>query len=154
MDRAPVAIGLGLLALGLLALGLLVFSSGVEPAAATARHCDLERGERVFAKCALCHSLGSEKPPLMAATSPPEMLFLLPVGPDLGGVIGRRAGTADGFKYSRAMRESEIVWDREQLSRYLENPPEAVPESRMPFAGLKVVADREAVICFLEESKP
>ena len=74
------------------------------------------------------------------------------VGPNLHGVIGRKAGTAAGFNYSHAFREAGFVWDREKLDRYLEDPAAFVGSNWMPFAGLKKREDRQAVICYVEGS--
>lgn len=105
---------------------------------ARAEGCDLARGSRVFVKCEPCHT---------AEAGGPHR-----VGPNLHGVIGRRAGTAEGYEYSQAFRAAGFDWDREKLDRYLEDPAAFVGSNWMPFAGLKREADRRAVICYLEET--
>jgi cytochrome c len=103
-----------------------------------APECDPERGQRVFVKCQPCHSAEAGGPHI--------------VGPNLHGVIGRKAGTADGFNYSQAFRDADFVWDRDKLDRYLQDPAAFVNSNWMPFTGLKRPEDRHAVICHLEGS--
>jgi len=71
------------------------------------------------------------------------------IGPSLTGVLGRKAGTLAGFRYSRAMRESGIEWSPKSLDRYIANPQKVVPGNRMPFAGLRDPAQRAAVVRYL-----
>ena len=59
------------------------------------------------------------------------------VGPNLHGIFGRKAGTADDFAYSEAMKKSGIVWDDDTLAKYLRNPREFIPGNRMAFPGIK-----------------
>lgn len=73
-------------------------------------------------------------------------------GPVLNGVIGRTAGTTEGFKYSKAMigaGEEGLVWTVEKLDEYLTNPRQFVKGNRMSFAGLKRDKDRADVIAYL-----
>ena len=99
---------------------------------------DAAKGERVYKKCKACHTLeegGKNK-----------------VGPNLFGILGRAAGTVEGFKYSPAMLESGIVWDAEILDRYLEKPKTVVPKGKMAFPGLKKEGDRADIITYLHEA--
>jgi cytochrome c len=59
------------------------------------------------------------------------------VGPNLNGVFGRKAGTAPGFNFSDAMRNSDIVWDDETLAKFLRDPKDSMPGNRMSFPGIK-----------------
>lgn len=109
----------------------------VSSAGDDSRVCDRSRGRQVFVKCQPCHSAEAGGPHI--------------VGPNLNGVIGRRAGTAPGFTYSHAFREAEFTWDREKLDRYLTDPAAFVDSNWMPFTGLKRSEDRQDIICFLED---
>lgn len=98
----------------------------------------IEEGEKVFRRCAACHQVGE------GAENK--------VGPELADVIGRTAGTVEGFKYSKAMveyGEAGNVWNEETLFAYLENPRQTVKGTNMAFAGLKDEADRQAVIAYI-----
>lgn len=112
------------------AAGLLTAVSG-----AALADGDAEAGKKVFNKCKVCHTLeaGVNK-----------------VGPSLAGVIGRPAGTAEGFAYSDAMKNSGITWDAEKLDQYLADPKAFVPGNKMAFVGLKKEDERENVIAYLQ----
>jgi cytochrome c len=99
---------------------------------------DAAKGKKVFNKCKACHTLKAGKHK---------------IGPSLAGVIGREAGTADGFKkYSKAMKGSGLVWDEETLSTFLEKPKAMVKGTKMTFGGLKKEGDRENVIAYIMEN--
>jgi cytochrome c len=104
---------------------------------------DAAKGEKVFKKCAACHSLepGKKK-----------------VGPSLHGVIGRTAGSAEGYRYSKAMTahgQSGVVWNADTLEQFLGAPRQAVKGTKMGFPGLKKAQDRADVIAFLgQHSSP
>ena len=73
------------------------------------------------------------------------------VGPNLWGVFGSTAGTRDvGYKFSKAMKASGIVWDEATMSNFLERPRKVVPKTRMTFPGLKKAAQRDDVIAYLK----
>jgi cytochrome c len=99
---------------------------------------DVEKGRQVFKKCMACHTMDAG-----AAHK---------IGPNLRGVIGRTSGSAEGYKYSEAMRQAGIVWSAETLDAYLTAPKSFVPGNKMPFPGLKNPADRANVIAFLQEN--
>jgi len=75
------------------------------------------------------------------------------VGPGLEGIIGRKARTVPGFRYSDAMEKSDIVWDAKILDAYLESPQKVVPGNRMPYAGLKNPTDRTDLVAYLAALK-
>ncbi|MBW0157390.1 c-type cytochrome [Sedimentimonas flavescens] len=96
-------------------------------------------GETVFKKCKACHKVGEGA---KHAT-----------GPSLNGVVGRKAGGADGFKYSPAMiaaGDAGMVWDHETIGAYLKDPKGFVPKNKMSFAGLKKEDDIAAVLAYIE----
>ncbi|MCB1834742.1 MAG: cytochrome c family protein [Geminicoccaceae bacterium] len=96
---------------------------------------DAAKGEKVFRKCKACHDAENEKNK---------------VGPHLVGIIGRPAGTVDGFKYSDAMANSGITWDAATIDAYIAEPKTYVEGNRMAFPGLKKEEDRADVIAYLE----
>ena len=72
------------------------------------------------------------------------------VGPNINNVFGREAGTIEGFQFSSALSNSEIVWDEETLDSFLKSPMEFIPGNSMAFTGFKKEKDRKAVIYFLK----
>lgn len=98
---------------------------------------DVERGRRVFAQCATCHS--------------PEQ-GVNRVGPSLYGIVGRAAGSVAGFRYSDANRNSGITWTEQELFTYLENPRARVPGTIMAFVGLRNPQQRADVIAYLKHN--
>src|ERR1700742_5078493 len=87
--------------------------------AASAADGDPAAGKRVFNQCMACHSVAEGKNGL---------------GPSLHGVIGRKAGTAAGFKnYSPAMQKADVVWTEENINKYLADPKGFLPGNRMIF---------------------
>lgn len=96
---------------------------------------DAVQGEKVFKKCAACHSIEEGK---------------RKIGPSLYGVLGRTSGTLDGFRYSKAMQSAGIVWTEETISEYLANPRAYIKGNRMAFVGLKKPEDRADVIAYLK----
>ena len=117
--------------LPLLAVALAGARAGADPAAAG----DALRGAEVFySQCAACH--------LATARDP------APIGPQLYGVIGRRAGSWDSFNYTAAMRAAGFSWDRERLDVYLQNPYALVPGAAMGLL-VPVAENRTDVIAFL-----
>lgn len=97
-----------------------------------------EVADKTWAKCAACHSLAEGNTSML--------------GPNLHGVVGRKAGSLEGFAYSPAMKASEIVFTAEKLDAFLAAPQEVIPQNRMPFSGLKNPGDRVAVICKIKAS--
>lgn len=92
-------------------------------------------GKKTYENCVACHSL---KPGENGA------------GPSLHNVIGRTAGTAEGFRFSGPMKRSGIVWDEKTLTAFLRNPQEVVPATRMPFSGMTDEAALKALVKYLE----
>jgi cytochrome c len=98
---------------------LAAFAASV--AHADPRQADVAAGKTAFAACASCHQVGP------AARHR--------YGPQLNGILGRRAGTQPDFKYSPAMQKSEIVWSEKTLAAYLRRPDDVVPGTNMRFYG-------------------
>lgn len=75
------------------------------------------------------------------------------LGPSLHGVVGRKAGAAEGFAYSGALKTSTIVWDKATLEAFIADPEKVAPGNNMkPFTGLSDAAQRAAIIAFLDTS--
>lgn len=96
---------------------------------------DATAGETVFAQCRTCHLVEEGKNG---------------VGPSLYGIVGRTAGSIEGFNYSDANANSGVTWTQEVLYDYLEAPREFMPGTRMAFPGLKDPQDRADVIAYLD----
>jgi cytochrome c len=105
---------------------LLVFGASAALAA------DVDHGKQVFQACAACHS---DKPDAL--------------GPSLVGVIGRKAGSRDDFRYSNAMTRAGFNWDAGNLRQYLADPQAKVKGNRMPFSGLNDPKDVDDVIAYI-----
>jgi cytochrome c len=96
----------------------------------------LQRGEQVYARCAACHAIEGNR-----------------TGPQHCGLFGRRAGTAPGFDaYSKAMRDSRIVWNERSLDAFLQAPTQAVPGTAMGYAGVKDPRERADLIAWLRQA--
>lgn len=113
-------------------LGLTLAMTG----AALAEDGDAKKGEKVFRKCKACHVVDEEKNR---------------VGPHLVGIIGRKAGDVEGFKYSKAMKEADIEWTVENLAAYLKKPKDFMPGNKMAFAGLRKQKDIDDILAYLEK---
>lgn len=99
--------------------------------------CDPTSGQKVYNKCRACHSLESD---------------VQLMGPSLHSVLGRPAGAVEGFNYSPAMAEAELVWNAENLDAFLTSPQEFMPGNVMPFSGLKSPEQRDALLCLFQHN--
>ena len=98
------------------------------------RGADVEKGKVAFEQCAACHSLdGSGNDD----------------GPTLKGVIGRKAGSLEDFRYSAAMKRSDVTWDAATLDKYIADPQAFIPGNRMAFAGIADSSQRDDLIAYL-----
>jgi cytochrome c len=93
---------------------------------------DAKAGEAIYERCAACHSLAHDR-----------------TGPRHCGLIGRRAGSVEGFEYSPAMKRSGIVWTRQSLDRFLAAPTKVVPGTSMGYAGIADARERAQLIAYL-----
>lgn len=76
------------------------------------------------------------------------------LGPNLHKVVGRKAGSLQGYNYSSAMKEADFVWDEQKLDRFIASPDEVVPGHNMkPYGGLASKEERTKIIAFLADSK-
>jgi cytochrome c len=99
---------------------------------------DLTHGEKVFKKCAACHSIvkGGKNN----------------IGPALYNVVGRKVGAVNDYKYSKALSAYEKEWTFEELNGYLIKPAKWIKGTKMAFAGLRKEKDRASVILYLNEN--
>lgn len=129
--------------MGAIVLGLTVGATGAQAAG------DAAAGKDVFKECMACHTVEQGKNK---------------VGPSLFGVVGRKAGSIDGFKYSKPMQEKAaggLTWTPDMLKAYVEAPKEIVPGGTMAYAGLKNAPKFKAdpdkaaddLIAYLSENK-
>lgn len=106
--------------------------------AASAQAQDVEAGKIAFKKCAACHAAD-------AKTNK--------VGPHVADVINRKAGSVEGYNYSKAMKdagEAGLVWDETALAEYLVAPKTKVPGTKMAFAGVKKPTEVQDLITYLK----
>lgn len=75
------------------------------------------------------------------------------LGPTTKGVYSRKAGSLGGFAFSRAMRNSGVVWDEKSLDAYLADPQKAIPGNTMPFGGMSDAKQRAEVVDYLKTLK-
>ena len=99
---------------------------------------DVVSGEKIFKKCAACHSIvkdGKNK-----------------IGPALYNVVGRKVGAVSDYKYSKALSGYEKEWTFEELNGYLVKPAKWIKGTKMAFAGLRKEKDRASVILYLNQN--
>lgn len=97
-------------------------------------------GEKTFKRvCSVCHIATKDGPKRP--------------GPPLFGVVGRKSGTSEGFRYSEANKNANIVWSEENLDPYLADPKKVVPGTTMAFAGVRKPEERVDLIAYLASLK-
>ena len=96
---------------------------------------NLKRGQLLYMVCKACHDVEAGLPHK--------------VGPNLHGMFGRKAGTAEGFRYTDALVKSGIVWTPETMDAWLKQPGALVPGNGMAFAGIANDADRASLVAWL-----
>ena len=102
---------------------------------------DAAAGKDVFSRmCLPCHDAGEGA--------------RVKLGPPLNGVDGRKAGSAEGFNYSDAMKGSGITWSEAQFKDYIKGPMQKVPGTRMAFVGIKNDKDIADLWAYLKEFGP
>jgi cytochrome c len=117
----------------------LLVSSPASSQAPAAQGADATAGQQVFNNaCRTCHTVkdGDNRQ-----------------GPNLHGIIGRKAGSLPGYGYSSAMKEAGFGWDADRLDRFMANPDAVVSGNSMkPFSGLASAEDRAKIIAFLQSA--
>ena len=99
---------------------------------------DVISGEKIFKKCAACHSIvkGGKNN----------------IGPALYNVVGRKTGVINDYKYSKALASYDKEWTFEELNGYLIKPAKWIKGTKMSFAGLRKEKDRASVILYLNQN--
>jgi cytochrome c len=102
---------------------------------------DAEAGEKLFKRtCGGCHQVG-----ISARGS---------FGPQLNGIFGRLAGSTTDYQYSSSMKSSGVVWTRETLAAYIEDPKKVVSGTRMIFWGISDPEKIENLLAYLQTFQP
>ncbi len=107
------------------------------PFAPSAQAQDAAAGEKVYAQCRACHQVGEK-----ARNT---------VGPVLNGLFGRKSGTVEGYNYTEANKNAEIVWSDETFADYIKDPRARIPGTKMIYAGLKDEKRIADLIAFLKQ---
>ena len=112
------------------------------PALAQAQEGDAEAGRRVFNQCRACHTV--------------DQGGRNGVGPNLFGIVGRRAGSIEGFRYSANMQElagTGHVWTPDNLRAYIRDPKAVLPRGTMAFNGVRNDTQMNDVLAYLNTLK-
>jgi cytochrome c len=96
---------------------------------------DLANGEAKFAFCTSCHTITPGGPNM--------------TGPNLHGVVGRKAGSLPNYNYSDALKSAGFTWDPGRLDTWIAGPQAMLPGTKMTFIGMKDPKDRRDVIAYL-----
>jgi cytochrome c len=99
---------------------------------------DVTAGEKIFKKCAACHSIvkgGKNK-----------------IGPALYNVVERKVGGVADYKYSKALANYDRNWTFEELNGFLIKPAKYIKGTKMAYAGLRKEKDRASVIKYLNQN--
>jgi cytochrome c len=118
-------------------LAALAFTASASTAFAAG---DAAAGETKFRVCKVCHQVGENAKNF--------------VGPELNGVVGRKAGTVAGYNYSDANKNSGLTWDEDTLTKYLRSPRAVAPGTKMAFPGLPNDDDIANIIAYLKQFGP
>ncbi len=98
---------------------------------------DALKGKRIFNACLSCHAI--------------EENMVVRAGPHLRQIVGRKAGTLDGYRYSSALKLADFVWSEEKLDDWLLNPRTFLPGNRMTFSGLEKEQERKDLLAYLKQ---
>ena len=93
-------------------------------------------GEKIFKRCTSCHSLTKNKH-----------------GPALGNIFGKKVGSVKGYRYSKAMKKSDIIWNEDTLDKFLIKPRKYIKGTKMRFSGIRKKSQRDALIKYMKENQ-
>lgn len=108
--------------MGVLLASSIAFASG-----------DVRHGEKLFAHCQACHSL---RPSINK------------LGPSLFGIVDRPSAAVDGYQYSKAMKDADVIWSEQSLKSFLASPRKFIPGSKMSFS-IRKQEDLDDLVAFL-----
>ncbi len=127
-------------------LGAAILAISVSGTISTTAHADeaklIKKGSKVFKKCKACHVVDEAKNK---------------AGPHLLNIVGRKAGAAEGYSYSKALEAKAaegLVWDEANLAAFLEKPRKFLKGTKMAFGGLRKEKDRNAIIAYFKSLAP
>jgi cytochrome c len=120
----------------ILAIAALAMASIAQAAQAQ----DLAAGEQSFRKCLPCHAVGEGAKHK--------------VGPELNGLDGRHSGSAPGYSYSDANKNSGIIWSEKTFEQYIKDPRAMMPGTKMIFPGIKNDKERDNLWAYLKQFGP
>jgi cytochrome c len=103
---------------------------------ASAQAADAEHGKSLYAACAACHNDRADA-----------------LGPNLKGVVGRKSGAREDFRYSGPMTRANLTWDEANLKAYIADPQSKVKGNRMPYGGVSNEGDVDDIVAYLKVLK-
>jgi cytochrome c len=116
-----------------------MLSCGAFSSLAYAQDGDAAQGKTVFQRCAICHKVDK------GATGG--------LGPNLFGVVGRKAASQAGFEYSGPLKASGITWTNDKLAQWVSGPAKMVPGTKMAFPGITSKGEVRDVVAYLNTLK-
>jgi cytochrome c len=142
MKRSTIAaMTFGAMTFGAMTFGAMTIAGvTISALAGPAMAQDVSAGETSFKKCMPCHDIGDG-----AANK---------VGPELNGLDGRKAGTADGYPYSDANKNSGITWNEASFKEYIKDPRAKIPGTKMFFPGIKNEQEVDNLWAYLKQFGP
>lgn len=126
--RIPARMISSIAAMGILVVGATGAQAAGDPA----------KGEKVFARCKVCH--------VLEANGPKK------IGPPLHGLFNRHTAAVEGFAYSEALKKADFAWTPEKLDEWLTKPQAFLPGNKMAFPGIPKPEDRADLIAYLEQA--
>jgi cytochrome c len=114
----------------------LLLRPGVEALAAPApAQAQVDAGRRLFARCTNCHEVGA------GARNG--------FGPQLNGIVGRKAGSAPAYAYSPALKQAGFVWNEQKLVAFIRDSEKVVPGNKMRFLSFMSEKQASDIVAYL-----